>query len=268
MHAASLFFAGEPAVVHQPFKHAAGQQAHVFSKKAEQALREEMRDFVGVGLPALRVSFFRRAALAQAFGQRGKAARGGFGDVAAGLLGPKAFGRRPDAAQQRQFGRLVEFDQLRAVGFGRVAGELGVDADRQAVADDQDGQVARRQAVTEQLLERGVKVFAGCLVFSSKGAAPEHVGVAGAPAKHKVFFFKQIARFAAGLGHVQQFAQVQEMALRALLFVQAMRRAAGTPFLNKVMGRHGVLALEAIREIGVVGARAGRATGKNPARTP
>jgi hypothetical protein len=226
-----------------------------------------MRDLIGVGLPALRVSFFRRTALAQAFGQRGKAARGCFGDVAAGLLGSKAFELQPDATQQRQFGSLVEFGQLHAVGFGRVAGELGVDADRQAVADDQDGQVARRQAVTEQLLERGVKVFAGCLVFPGKGAAPEHVGVAGAPAEHKVFFFKQIARFAAGLGHVQQLAQVQEMALRALLFIEAMRRAAGTPFLNEFLGRHGVLALGVMRRIGV-GARAGRATSKNPARTP
>ena len=41
------------------------------------------------------------------------------------------------------------------------------------------------------------------------------------------------------------------MALRALLFVQAASRAAGTPFLNKVLGRHGVLALEVMRGIGV-----------------
>ena len=56
--------------------------------------------------------------------------------------------------------------------------------------------------------------------FPSKCAAPEDVGITGASAKNKVFFFKQVARFAAGLGHVKQLAQVQKMALRALLFVE------------------------------------------------
>ena len=121
-----------------------------------------------------------------------------------------------------------------------ITGELGVDADRQAVADDQNRRVAQGEAVAEQLLERGVEVLARRLVFPGESAAPEHVGITRAPADDAILFLEQIARFAAGLGHGQQLAQVEEMALRALLFVQAASRAAGTPFLNKVLGRHGV----------------------------
>ena len=125
------------------------------------------------------------------------------------------------------------------MGFGRVAGELGVDANRQAVADDQNWRVAQGQAVAEQLLERSVQVFAGGFVFPGKRTAPEHVGVAGAPANDGVFFFKPVAVFAAGLGHAKQFAKVNEMTLRALLFVQAVSRAAGAPFFDESLWGHG-----------------------------
>ena len=197
-----------------------------------------MGHLVGMGLPGLRVGVFGRAALAQALGQRGKAAGGQLGDVAAGFFRPKAFGVEPDAAQQRLAGGQIERVQRHVEGFGRMAGKLRVDADGEAVANHQNRRVAQRQAVAEQLLEGGVEAFAGRLVFPGKGAGLEHVGITGAPANDAAFFLEQVTGFAAGLGHAQQLAQVKKMALRALLFVQAERRAARAPFLDEVLGGH------------------------------
>ena len=124
------------------------------------------------------------------------------------------------------------------MGFGRMAVELGVDARRQAVANHQQRRVAERQAVALQLPQRIFQVFAGRLVFPREGAAPENIGVTSAPANHAVFFFKQIAVFAAGLGHTKQFAQIQKVTLRTLLFIELKGRAAGTPFLDEGLWRH------------------------------
>lgn len=154
-------------VAHQPLEHAAGQQAHVFGKKAEQALREEMRDLVGA-LLAGGVGFARRgAALAQAFGQGGKALCGGFGDVAAGLVRLEALRRGPDAAQQGPFFWLVHLGNAHFVRLARVAGELGVHPNREPVRHHQNRRVAQGQAVGEELLEGGVEVFARRLVFQA-----------------------------------------------------------------------------------------------------
>ena len=46
-------------------------------------------------------------------------------------------------------------------------------------------------------------------------------------------------KFAAGPEHGQQFAQVQKVALRALLFVETERGAARAPFLDEGFGGHG-----------------------------
>ncbi|OIQ65450.1 hypothetical protein GALL_529920 [mine drainage metagenome] len=81
-----------------------GQQAHVFGKKAEQALGQKVGNIVGIYV-----------ALAQAIGQGGEAFGGGFGDVAAGLLRAKALGIGPQAAQQRLFGGLVQLGQQHRV---------------------------------------------------------------------------------------------------------------------------------------------------------
>ncbi|QLA83516.1 hypothetical protein EXV95_24485 [Acidovorax sp. JMULE5] len=94
-------------VVHQTLEHATRQQAYVFRKKAEQALREKVRHLVGALLLACDAFAGRGAALAQTFCQGGKALGCGFGDVAVGLLGFEALGRGPYAAQQGQVGWLV-----------------------------------------------------------------------------------------------------------------------------------------------------------------
>ena len=88
---------------------------------------------------------------------RASSAAYSFSSMPSMLCGPflraKAFGLQPDAAQQRQLGGLIQLGQVHAVRFGRVAGELGVNANRQAVAHHQNRRVAQRQAVAEQLPE-------------------------------------------------------------------------------------------------------------------
>lgn len=102
-----------------------------------------MRHLVGALLLAGEAFVLCCAALAQAFSQDGKAAGGGFGDVAVGLARFEALGRCPDAAQQGQVARLVHLvdgDDVRGAG---VADEL----DAELVRHDQDGRGAERQAV-------------------------------------------------------------------------------------------------------------------------
>ncbi|MBS0291314.1 MAG: hypothetical protein JSS01_02170 [Proteobacteria bacterium] len=220
--------AGQLPVAHQALEHAPGQQAHVFGKEAEQALGEEVRHRVG-----------RMAAPAQLLGQGGKAARGGFGDVAVGGARAKAGGVKPQAAQQLAFVGLVELVHAHGVGFARVAVELGVDADLEAVAHHQKRRIAQRQAVLLQLAQGGVEVLAGGLVLPGEVVAQKHVGKAARLAQDERLALEHVFAGdlgAAGLGHFEQFAQVQEVALRALLFVQVRAGAAGAPFGDECGG--------------------------------
>ena len=211
-----------------------------------------MGDFVGAVLLAGCMGVGRRIAgcgigrrtpaLAQAFGQGGKALRGGFGDVAAGLAGLEAFGRQPDAAQQGQVFGLVHLGNAHFVRLARVAGELRVDADGEPVGHHQNGRVGQRQAVGEQLLEGRIEVLARRLVLPGEHAAHEDVGVAGLAADDCAFLFKAVALGAAGLGHAEQLAQVEKVALRALLLVERVGRAGDAagraPFGDEVLGGH------------------------------
>ena len=79
-------------------------------------------------------------------------------------------------------------------------------------------------AVTEQSAKGGVEVLARCLVLPGEGAAHEHIGVPGSPADDRVLLFEQVTFSAAGLGDPLQLAQIQKMALRALLFIDVVGR--------------------------------------------
>ena len=226
---------GELAVGDQPLEHAAGQQAHVFGKKAEQALGEKVRHGVGVGTARVGLG---GAARAQLLGQGGKAFGGGFGDVAVGGAGAKALRRGPQAAQQLARARLVKLVEPDGVRLGRVAVELGVDADDEAVAHHQQRRVGQRQAVLLQLAQRGVEVLAGGLVLPREVVAVEHVGITTRLAQLQRAALEQVVVGAAGLGHIEQFAQVEKVALRALLFVEPMGRAARAPLGDEFSGRH------------------------------
>ena len=127
------FVAGDFSVGDQPLEHAPRQQAHVFGKKAEQALRQKVGNLVGAQLHGLGVIAGCCATSAQPFGQGGKAAGGGLGDVAVGDLGLEALGGSPDPAQQGELVGLVDVRYVNFVRFARVSGELGVNADGQPV---------------------------------------------------------------------------------------------------------------------------------------
>jgi hypothetical protein len=45
----------------------------------------------------------------------------------------------------------------------------------------------------------------------------------------------------AKLGSTEQLAQIEKMALRALLFIEVKSRAAGAPFLFELLGGHGLV---------------------------
>ena len=227
LQAGAEFVAGELAVADQALEHAAGQQAHVFGEEAEQALREEVRHGVGVV-----------AAAAQLLGQGGKAAGGGFGDVAVGLARTKAAGIEPQAAQQLLLVGLVELVDADGVRLAGVAVELGVDAQGEAVAHHQQRRVGQRQAVLLQLAQRGVEVFAGGFVFPGEVVAVEDVGVAARLAQHQRLALEQVfvAHVVARPGHAQQLAQVEKVALRALLFVELRGAAARAPLGNEFGG--------------------------------
>jgi hypothetical protein len=128
------------------------------------------------------------------------------------------------------------------VGFAGVASELGMHPDGEPVRHHQYGRVGQREAVGQQLLQRRIEVFAGGLVFPGKAAAQHHIGIAGFAADDFAFFFKQIAFVRAGLGHAQQLAQVQKVALRALFFVQGKGGAGHTvgcaPFGDEILWGH------------------------------
>ena len=75
--------------------------------------------------------------------------------------------------------QLLDADFARFVG---VAGEGGVDNDAFAVADDEQRRVFKLQGVVGELLEGGVQVAAGFLVFPAEVAALPDVGLAVAAA--------------------------------------------------------------------------------------
>ena len=165
------FGCGQVFVVDQPFKHAAWQQAHVFGKKAEQALRQKVRHLISMLGSA-------GAALAQSIGQCGETFGCGFGDVAAGLFGAKALGVGPQPAQKSLLFGLRQFGEQHGVDLTGVAVELGVNADGKPVAHHKQGWVTQRQAVGQKLFERDVEVAARSLVFPGKVVALENVGIA------------------------------------------------------------------------------------------
>ena len=59
-------------------------------------------------------------------------------------------------------------------------------------------------------------------------------------ARQAGLLLKQVVTLAARLGYAEQVAQVNKVALRALLFVSMKRRAAGAPFGDEVLCGHGV----------------------------
>jgi len=174
----------------------------------------------------------------QALGEIGKARGGLGGDVLRGAAGTEALGCLPRPAQALADLGVAQVLQLEDVAFAGRAGEMGVDFDALAVADDEQRRVVQRQRVGHELAQRGGQVAPRGLVFPGEAAALPHVG----PAVFAAGFF-QAALEAVGLGvggfwHIQEPAQVDEMRLRAGALGQAVGRAAGGPFGDEGLRGH------------------------------
>ena len=115
-----------------------------------------------------------------------------------------------------------------------MAIELRMDANREAVTRHQQRRIAQGQAVGQQLLEGRVQILARCVVLPRKVIALGHIGIPACLAQHQGVLLKNVFAFAtccaAWRGHTQQRAQIHEVRLRALAFVEVKRRAAGAPF--------------------------------------
>jgi hypothetical protein len=146
-----------------------------------------------------------------------------------------------------QFRRIGEhpFEQLALVGVGqiidadfarlvRVAGEGGVDDDALTVAHDEQRRVLQFQRVVGELLERGVEIAPGLLVFPAEVAALPHVGPAVAAARLLRAALEAVVVRVARLVHAKQLAQVVEMRLRAGAFGERVVLPGG----DEVFGGH------------------------------
>ena len=148
----------DAGVFHQAFKQALRQQIHIVRKEAKQALREKVRHHFGRvdrrAADDIAVFVPHAAARAQPSRQRGKALGRHFGDVAGGGFGAKPLGVVPQLFELSALFRLRQLVDLHRVHRAGVAGELGVDAQGGAVADDHQRRIRQRQAVAQQLLQR------------------------------------------------------------------------------------------------------------------
>ncbi len=207
--------------LHQAFEEPAGQQAHVFGEEAEHALGEE-------------VAHLRRrhAGGAQPLCAAGEGARGGLGDVAVGLARPVLLGREPQRAQALAHLGPGDVLQRKGVALAGRAGEVGVDLDALAVADDEQRRALQRQRVHHELPERALQAAPRGLVFPGEVAAQPDVGKAvGARTSFQDSAtglahaaLEAVALGVGRLGHAEHAAQVDEMGLRAGAFAQRVRR--------------------------------------------
>jgi hypothetical protein len=122
------------------------------------------------------------APAAHAGGELGELAGGVGGDGGGGFFRAQLFGVGEHPFEELAGFRLDELLDADGAWFVRVAGEGGVDDDAFAVADDEQRRVFELQGVVGELLEGGVQVAAGFLVFPAEVAALPDVGPAVAAA--------------------------------------------------------------------------------------
>ena len=178
------------------------QQLLVFGEHAEQALDEEVGDFLAV-----------LAAPAHGGGEFGEVAGGLGSDGGGGFLGAQLFGVGEHPVEQLpgfRLGQLLDADFARLVG---VAGEGGVDDDAFAVADDEQRRVVELQGVVGELLEGGGEVAAGLLVLPAEVAALPDVGPAVAAGRFSGAALEAVIFRVARLGNAEKVAEVVEMGL-------------------------------------------------------
>ena len=138
-------------------------------------------------------------------------------------------------------GRVPQVFQDELVGLADAVGPVGADAEAVQVADDQQRWVLQRQRVLPQLPEGGVQVGVRAFVLPAEVAALPHVGPAVAARVLLRAALEAIA-LAGGVGFdrrrlVEHAAQVVEVRLRRLAFLQLGRRPLG----DELVRRHVVI---------------------------
>jgi hypothetical protein len=213
-------------VLEQVGEDAGGEQLFVFGEHAEQALDEE----VGDGCRCSRA--------AHGGGELGELAGGVGGDGGGGFFRAQFFGVGEHPFEELAFFRLDEFVDADFARFVRVAGEGGVDDDALAVADDEQRRVVELQGVVGELLEGGVQVAAGFLVFPAEVAALPDIGPAVAAAGLFGAALEAVVVGVARFGDAEQVAEVVEMGL-------APARSVSGLFFQVAMNCSGVMARRA-----------------------
>ena len=207
-----------------------GQQTHVLGEHAEDQPVDEMRH-------GLRVV----AAVPQRLRQRREPLRRALGDLLPRLAGPQPLGVGQRPLELVASGRVPQVFQPELVGQADAVGPVGADAEALQVADDQQRRVLQRQRVLPQLPEGGVQVGVGAFVFPGEVVALPHVGPAVAARVLPRAALEAVA-LAGGVGFdrrrlVEHAAQVVEVRLRRLAFLQLGRRPLG----DELVRRHAVI---------------------------
>ena len=218
------------ALVEQAFEEAARQEFGILGEEAEQALGEEMGDLLlalAAGVPG-----------AQAAGEFGEGAGGFVGDLAVVAAGAEAFRRFEQPRELLPVFRRADVLDAEGVHLGRGAGEVGVDLDQAAVGNNQQRRVVERQRVGHQLLEGFFEVGPGGLVFPREAVALPDIGPAVIAAGAVGATLEAVVFGVSWLGLAEQFAEVEEMRLRAGTLGQCVGAAAGLPFGDEFGGGH------------------------------
>ncbi len=207
---------------------AGGEQLFVFGEHAEQALDEKVGDF-------LAAVFGKSTPAAHGGGKLGELAGGLGGDGGGGFFGAELFGVGEHPFEQLPGFRLDQLLDADFARFVRVAGEGGVDDDVFTVANDEQRRVFKLQGVVGELLEGGVQVTAGLLVFPAEVAALPDIGPAVAATGLLGAAFEAVIFRVTRLGDAEQVAKVVKVGLRPAPFGELVVFPQG----NEGFGGHG-----------------------------
>ncbi len=200
------------------------QQAGVLGEHAEHALDQE----VGHGLG-------RFAPLGEARGYFAHAGGGFLGDGVGGFGGAELLRVGEQPAEFLQVFRLADVRHQDGVGFGRGAGEVGVDVDDFPVGHHQQGWIVQGQGIGHELLEGGGQVPPRRFVFPGEAAPLPHVRPAVTCAGAGGATLEAVVVRVGGLLHLKQFAQVEEVGLGA----RPLGEDVAAPLGDEFGGGHG-----------------------------
>jgi hypothetical protein len=177
-------------------------------------------------------------ALPQPLGQSGELARSLLGQLLPCPARLKGLGIGERLLQPLAKGAINQVLRGELVHLLHRVGEVGVDADAVHVGHDQQWGVFQRDAVLQELRERGFQVFATAFVFPREMALAPDVcpAVAATRLAGALFEGEPLPRGISRnrINHAEQFAQVIEMALGG----GPLLEFNVAPFRQKLVGAH------------------------------